>query len=219
MKNVVSFVGASGSGKTTFVEKLIKVLTSKGIRVGAIKHDAHRFEIDKPGKDSYRFKEAGAVLSIISNREKMGLVQSHVYKEPSIEDLVIRYMQDVDIVITEGYKKSDIPKLEVLRRGNNNHPVCFDSPTLIGVISDFAVNQLKEMLTNLGHPNPEKVVFFGLDDVDGVTDFLLGNMLPFNLEIDVKGCSEMLSEVIVYNLSGLKFLKSNMTLRILVKED
>jgi len=85
-KMLFSFVGSSGSGKTTFVEKLIKRLAEKGYKVGAIKHDAHRFEIDKPGKDSYRFKEAGAKVVVISSSEKLAMVRSHQDGEMDIHE-------------------------------------------------------------------------------------------------------------------------------------
>ena len=107
---VFSFIGSSGSGKTTFIEKLIPVLIKKGFKVGIIKHDAHKFEIDKPGKDSYRLKQAGAKTVALSSTEKTALIKSNDENEISVEEIIMRFFPDVDLIITEGYKKSSIPK-------------------------------------------------------------------------------------------------------------
>ncbi|MBP2674591.1 MAG: molybdopterin guanine dinucleotide biosynthesis accessory protein MobB [Deltaproteobacteria bacterium] len=73
----VAFLGRSGAGKTTLIEKLLPVLAGRGYRVGAVKHDAHRFDIDHPGKDSHRFTAAGAEVMVISSSEKLALVEKH----------------------------------------------------------------------------------------------------------------------------------------------
>ena len=132
---VISFVGSSGSGKTTFLEQIIPVFIDKGYRIGAIKHDAHKFEIDKPGKDSYRLKQAGAEIVCISSAEKLALIQS-CDNEYSVEELILKFFGNVDLVLTEGYKKSDLPKFEIYRSANNKPPLNFTNKELIGVVSD-----------------------------------------------------------------------------------
>src|SRR5512138_1026967 len=98
---VVSFVAKSNTGKTTLLEKVIYELKLRGHRVGAIKHDAHRFDIDHPGKDSHRLSAAGADTMLISSPEKLALIKKHD-ASPPIDDLLATYFGDVDIILTEG---------------------------------------------------------------------------------------------------------------------
>jgi molybdopterin-guanine dinucleotide biosynthesis protein MobB len=134
----VSFVAKSGTGKTTLLEKVIACLKERGYRVGVIKHDAHRFDIDHPGKDSYRLTSAGADTMLISSPDKLAMVKKHACS-PSIEDLVSTYFDDVDIVLTEGFKKSSMPKIELHRKEHSSELLCRgveNDPTLIAVASD-----------------------------------------------------------------------------------
>ncbi|NNG47656.1 MAG: molybdopterin-guanine dinucleotide biosynthesis protein B, partial [Deltaproteobacteria bacterium] len=108
---VVCFVGRKNSGKTTLMEKVIAGLTAAGHRVAAVKHDAHHFEIDHPGKDSYRFKAAGADTTVISSPEMTAVVLRHREEMP-LESILSRFVSGVDIVLAEGYKASPFPKIE-----------------------------------------------------------------------------------------------------------
>ncbi len=110
---VISIVGFSGSGKTTLLEKLIPELTRRGIRVGTIKHHLHDFDMDKPGKDSWRHKQAGAVVTIISTPSRIGMSMDvdHDHKPHEL----VPFFDGVDIILTEGYKRGDNAKLEVFR--------------------------------------------------------------------------------------------------------
>jgi molybdopterin-guanine dinucleotide biosynthesis protein B/molybdopterin-guanine dinucleotide biosynthesis protein len=135
---VVSFVAKSGTGKTTLLEKVIVELKHRGYRVGAIKHDAHKFDIDHPGKDSHRLTAAGADTMLISSPEKLALVKKHA-APPPIEELLATYFADVDIVITEGFKKSGLPKIEIYRKERSPTLLCRGEehdPTLVAVASD-----------------------------------------------------------------------------------
>ncbi|UFS71704.1 molybdopterin-guanine dinucleotide biosynthesis protein B [Geomonas sp. RF6] len=135
---VVSFVAKSGTGKTTLLEKVITELKKRGLRVGAIKHDAHRFDIDIPGKDSYRLTAAGADTMLVSSPEKLALVKQHNVS-PEIDELIATYFGDVDIVVTEGFKKSGMPKVELHRKERSATLLCRGEnhdPTLIAVASD-----------------------------------------------------------------------------------
>ncbi len=113
---VVSFVAESGTGKTTLIEAIIRELKGKGYRIGAIKHDAHEFEIDYPGKDSFRFTHAGADTTVISSNTKLGVV-ARPESPLSVEEIGTRYFADCDLVLAEGYKKSTLPKVIVFRDG------------------------------------------------------------------------------------------------------
>lgn len=134
----VSFVAKSGTGKTTLLEKVIVHLKERGLRVGVIKHDAHRFDIDHPGKDSHRLSAAGADTMLISSPEKLAMVKKH-RASPPIEELIASYFQDVDIVLTEGFKLSSMPKVELHRQERRQGLICrgekYD-PTLIAIASD-----------------------------------------------------------------------------------
>lgn len=134
----VSFVAKSGTGKTTLLEKVIACLKERGYRVGVVKHDAHRFDIDHPGKDSYRLTAAGADTMLISSPEKLAMVKKHS-ASPSIEVLLATYFTDVDIVLTEGFKKSSMPKIELHRKERSTTLLCRGDehdPTLVAVASD-----------------------------------------------------------------------------------
>jgi molybdopterin-guanine dinucleotide biosynthesis protein MobB len=136
--NVVSFVAKSGTGKTTLLEKVIAELKGRGYRVGAIKHDAHQFDIDHPGKDSHRLTVAGADTMLISSPEKLALIKKHTVSPP-IEDLLATYFTDVDIIVTEGFKKSNMPKIEIHRQERSPTLLCRGEepdPTLVAVASD-----------------------------------------------------------------------------------
>lgn len=108
---IVAIVGRSGSGKTTLIEKLVPTLTERSHRVGTVKHHAHAgFEFDKPGKDSYRHKQSGAHVSVISAPDKLALVRS-VEREWTLEEIGARLMPDMDILVTEGYSSTGVPRI------------------------------------------------------------------------------------------------------------
>ena len=154
----VSIVGNSGSGKTTFIEKLIPELIGKGLKVGTIKHDVHGFEMDKPGKDSWRHKHAGASTTVISSPYQIGMVMDvdHDHKP----DELLSYFDGMDIILTEGYKGGNHPKMEIFRTEIINEPLCKNDKYLIALITDSdvdldvpvfssgAVKQVAEFLIN-----------------------------------------------------------------------
>lgn len=129
---VVSIVGYSNSGKTTLIERIIPILKNKGYKIGTIKHDAHDFNIDYEGKDSWRMRRAGADIVTISSKTQMAMIKT-IEEEEKIDDIVNRLFNGVHLVITEGYKAGDKPKIEVVR---------FDKPSippkdnLIGIVDN-----------------------------------------------------------------------------------
>jgi molybdopterin-guanine dinucleotide biosynthesis adapter protein len=135
---VVAVIGHSGSGKTTFLEKLIPELTGRGLKVGSIKHDVHGFEMDKPGKDSWRHKHAGASTTIISSPYQIGMVMDVEYDHQPEE--LLSLFNGMDIILTEGYKGSRIPKLEIFRADTTPEPLCKNDKTLIAIITDARID-------------------------------------------------------------------------------
>jgi len=137
---VVSIVAKSGTGKTTLLVKMIAELKSRGYRVGAVKHDAHRFNFDHEGKDSWRLTQAGADITLITSPEKIAMIkQLPGGDEPPLAETIATYCGDVDIALTEGFKHGDLPKIEVHRHACGDTLICRGEnhdPTLIAVASD-----------------------------------------------------------------------------------
>ena len=135
---VVSIVGYSGSGKTTLVEKLISALKGRGFKVGTIKHDVHGFEMDQPGKDSWRHKQAGASTTIITSPKRIGMVMDADHDHHPLELLPL--MDGIDIVIVEGFKRTNLPKIEVFRPENGKPPACRGDRNLMAVVSNASLD-------------------------------------------------------------------------------
>ena len=133
MPPIITFVGLSGTGKTTFLEKLIPVLKARGLRLALIKHDAHHFEMDRPGKDTWRFTRAGADVVAISSREQFAMIERPP-EELRLRDILAR-LPEVDLVLTEGYKKNDCPKIEI-HRAELNRPLLSPPEELLAVVTD-----------------------------------------------------------------------------------
>lgn len=135
---VVSFIARSGTGKTTLLEKVVVELKTAGVRVGVIKSDAHKFEIDHEGKDTHRYFTAGADAVLITSPAKMAFIKRHE-GSPSVGEVVERFFPDMDLVLVEGWKKSDLPKVEVHRKATGQRLLCrgqeYDG-NLIAVASD-----------------------------------------------------------------------------------
>lgn len=134
---IITFVGKSGTGKTTLLEQLIPMLKAHGLRLAVLKHDAHHFEMDKPGKDTYRFTAAGADVVTISNAEKFAMIEQPP-QELSLRDIITR-LPHVDLVLTEGYKKSRYPKIEI-HRAALHRPLLASPEELLAILTDEAVD-------------------------------------------------------------------------------
>ena len=162
---IISVVGHSGAGKTTLLEKLIPELIRRGLKVGTLKHHAHGFEMDRPGKDSWRHKQAGAVVSIISSPYQIGMVMDVDHDYQPVE--LARFFPSVDIILAEGYKSGNCPKLEVYRpEVTREAPLYIDNRRIVALISDTPVeSDISRFVTN---------------DINGLADFLITR---FNLEM------------------------------------
>ena len=155
---VFSVVGRSNTGKTTLLEKLIPMLKSRGLRIGTVKHHAGNFEIDKEGKDSYRHKKAGANIAMITSPEKLALV-ADAREDMTLSELARQYMHDVDLIITEGYKREHMPKLEVYVYQEGLEPVARHDPDVIAIAADRLIDA--------------HVPVFLRDDPEPIVDFII----------------------------------------------
>ena len=156
---VFMFVGHSGSGKTALVEKLLPELTSRGLQLATIKHAHHRVELDKEGKDSWRYKQAGAVMSMLVTATELQVVADAVdRREPA--QLAERFLGEADMVLAEGFSLTPGDKIEVLRRECGKPPRCAVEDGLIAIVTD-----MDEIYPQLPH--------FALDDIAGLADFML----------------------------------------------
>jgi molybdenum cofactor biosynthesis protein MoaC/molybdopterin-guanine dinucleotide biosynthesis protein MobB len=154
---IISVVAAgSGTGKTIFLEKLIGELVARGIKVGTIKSDAHGFEIDRPGKDSWKHAQAGAKATAIIGPDKYAIIHK-VPVRKNLDD-VAGIFEDVDIILVEGYKKGDKPKIEVIRKEKGTE-LCSPLKDLIAVVTDMEY---------LDVPVP----VYDLNDAEGIADLI-----------------------------------------------
>ena len=157
MVPVVSFVGNSGVGKTTFLEKLIPVLKERGYRIASIKHDVHNFTIDYPGKDSWRLTQAGSDIVVLSAAAKLAIIET-VEEERSLTDLVEMVSDRVDLVVTEGYRGAAALKIEVSRKAHSAE-LTARLDDLLAIVTD--------------HSFDIDVPQFGLEDAAPVADFIV----------------------------------------------
>ena len=138
MSKVVNIVGSSSNvGKTYLLEGLIKELKARGYSIATIKHDVHGFDIDKKGKDTYKHREAGSETVIISSKNRFAMIKE-LEEETELND-IIKMVKDKDIILIEGYKKSNLRKIEVFRKGVSER-VITPKNKLIAIASDTNLN-------------------------------------------------------------------------------
>ena len=158
---LLGFAAASGTGKTTLIEQLIPILKQQGIRVGLIKHSHHNFQIDQPGKDSFRLRAAGASpVMLVSTHRRALITEIEPTREPSLDDELKLFDQSlVDLVLVEGFKAEPFPKIE-LHRPSLKQPLLYPTdPDIIAIASDELL-ELPEHLPNLDINQPEMIVDF-----------------------------------------------------------
>jgi molybdopterin-guanine dinucleotide biosynthesis protein B len=161
---VVSFVSRSGAGKTTFLERLVPELKEQGLRVGVLKHHAHPTPFDVPGKDTYRLSVAGADIVVGASPVQTAIFISG--GASSTPDAVIQqHLMDVDLVLTEGYKRGRYPKIEIYRSHSGG-----EDGQESGLLCD--ADELLAVVTDVGLPLPATVPQFALDDAIGVAGLL-----------------------------------------------
>ncbi|MGV8805796.1 MAG: molybdopterin-guanine dinucleotide biosynthesis protein B [Polaromonas sp.] len=168
--NVVGFAGYSGSGKTTLVEKLIPALKLRGLRVSVVKHAHHKFDIDHPGKDTFRHREAGAFEVVVASNNRLALMRE--FEQPaelSVHQLIAELYEGVDWVLVEGFKHSDLLKIEVWRAASNKPARYLEDAFVVAIATD-SPGQLPEATLR---------PVLDLNDAEAVADFLLNNQERF----------------------------------------
>jgi len=167
---IISIVGKSDSGKTTLIEKLVPELTRRGYRVATVKHDIHGFEVDREGKDSWRHKQAGAHSVVISSPTKAALIRD-VERDMNLEEIREKLIRDVDLILSEGYKKDVQSKVEVFRKEKHKKLLCTKKDNLVAVVSNrkFRVG----------------VPCFDLEDTKGLANFIEKDFLKPKKEKEI----------------------------------
>ena len=133
---IIGIAGYSGSGKTTLIEKVIPVLVGEGLRVSLIKHAHHEFDVDQPGKDSYRHRHAGCTEVLITSSKRWALMHElRGTAEPTLQDQ-LEHLSPCDVVIVEGFKSLPIPKIEVHRRAGHTPFIYPDDPSVVAIATD-----------------------------------------------------------------------------------
>ena len=156
---VLGVAGYSGAGKTTLLEKLIPLLRADGVKVSLIKHAHHGFDVDQPGKDSYRHRQAGAVEVLVASDLRWALMhENETVNPPQLQDLLAR-LSPCDLVLVEGWKRDPIPKIEVHRADNGKPWLYPDDENILAVASDVAL------------PDSNKIAL-ALDDIAGIRAFI-----------------------------------------------
>jgi molybdopterin-guanine dinucleotide biosynthesis protein B len=155
MPPIVSIIGISESGKTTLMEKLIRELKSRNYRIATVKHTAEEATLDKPGKDTWRHLQAGSEVTVLASENGMVMMKP-VTSEGTLDEIARLFGEDYDIILAEGFKQSDAPKIEVHRK--NVGPPLKDIKRIIAIATD--------------EPLDTKTRQFSLDDVKGLVDFI-----------------------------------------------
>jgi molybdopterin-guanine dinucleotide biosynthesis protein B len=139
---VLGIVGWSSSGKTTLLTAMLPILKARGLRVSTVKHTHHDFDIDRPGKDSYRHRAAGAHEVLVVSGRRWALLHEIEGAQPSLLDLLAR-LDPVDLVLVEGYKSHAFHKLEVYRPALGKPPIWPDVSSVIAIASDIAPTDIR----------------------------------------------------------------------------
>lgn len=172
---VVGFAGYSGSGKTTLVERLIPALRLKGLRVSVVKHAHHRFDIDHVGKDTYRHREAGAFEVVVASDKRLALMREFEHPvQLSVHHLIAELYEGVDWVLVEGFKDSDLLKIEVWRAHSGKPARYMDDDFVVAVATD-SPEQL---------PQATLRPVLDLNDAGAMADWLTANDARFDYHLE-----------------------------------
>jgi molybdopterin-guanine dinucleotide biosynthesis protein MobB len=163
---VLGFAARSGTGKTTLLTKLIPLLRSRGLEIGVIKHAHHQFDIDQPGKDSYRLRQAGARQTLIASDTRHALItEATETGDPSLAGLIAALDPElVDLVLVEGFRHEPYPKIELHRPALGKPLLSQSDPTIVAVASDAAVDT---ELPRLDLNEPSQIADFVLRFIQG----------------------------------------------------
>jgi molybdopterin-guanine dinucleotide biosynthesis protein B len=168
---VVGLAGRSGAGKTTLAEAVIAHLRQRGLRVSVVKHAHHEFEIDTPGKDTWRHRQAGAFEVVIASDQRLALLREFERTASlSVHHLIAELYEGVDWVIVEGFKDSDLPKIEVIRPSTGQPAQYDEDPFVLAVATDDAA----------ALPRPTARPVLNLNDPEALTAWLIDNQDRFD---------------------------------------
>ena len=163
MNKVIGVSGFKNAGKTTLVEKLVRDLTGRGLRISTVKHAHHSFDIDHEGRDSFRHRKAGATEVAVVSRQRWALIhESRQGEEPSLAEILAK-LAPCDLVIVEGYKRDTHDKIEVRKLGLDHPPLAGEDPTIVAIAADG---------TFANAPVP----VFDRDDVTALAAFIIAHM-------------------------------------------
>lgn len=170
--HIIGLAGWSGSGKTTLLTKVLPRLIARGKRVSTVKHAHHAFDIDRPGKDSFEHRSAGATEVLVVSGNRWALMHElRGQPEPGLHDLLNK-LSDVDLVLIEGFKQQKFPKLEIHRVENGKPLLHPEDDWIVAVASDSPLPQAS-------------VPVIDLNDIDKIADLLLVEAMPFG-ELDTR---------------------------------
>lgn len=175
---VFGIIGWKNSGKTTLITKIIKELTTRDLSVATIKHAHHEFDIDQPGKDSFQHRQAGANQVLVASHKRWALMHEITdnEQEPALETLLAK-LDPVDIVIVEGFKFSDHPKLAVMREENNLDPLPDKAQPIVAIATD---SNITAQQYNCSGP------VFSLSDISTICDFIIQHCQSSTLKPTLK---------------------------------
>ncbi len=159
---IFGFAGWSGSGKTTLIEQLVPRFVQVGLKVSLIKHAHHRFDVDHPGKDSFRVRAAGCSEVLVGSRQRWALMHEMRDEQEMSLQQQIALMSPCDLILIEGYKYYPLPKLEVYRKANGKPLLCNEDEHIVALATDTPVES--------GLPR------FGLEDYDAIAAFVLATV-------------------------------------------
>ena len=162
---IIGLAGWSGSGKTTLITKLIPHLLARGLRVSTLKHAHHGFDLDRPGKDSFMHRAAGATEVLISSAKRWAILHELRAEEEWDLGVLVAKMSPVDLVLVEGFKRDAFPKLEIHRTVNGKPLLHPEDPHIVAVACDSALPA-------------STVPVVDLNDIDAVADLLLKHAVP-----------------------------------------
>lgn len=163
---LIGFAAYSGTGKTTLLCQLIPLLKAQGLRVGVIKHAHHHFDIDYPQKDSYKLRKSGAETIVVASRKRTAIIIEHpeIAEEPSLEDTLAKIPLDgLDLLLIEGFKWADFPKIECHRQTLNKPYLYPTDKNIIAIATDYTLDNIKNntcSIIQLDLNNPQQIVDF-----------------------------------------------------------
>ena len=161
MRTVIGIVGWKDVGKTFFVTEIIKLLVSKGYKVGTIKHAHHDFDIDKPGTDSYKHRKSGSSEVIISSSKRWAKIIENVNKKEKNLNELLKEFNEIDVAIVEGFKKENHPKIEIISQNSKN--INNDIKNVVAIVADHMIDS--------------NIPVFKKNDVESLTQFIIDNFL------------------------------------------